>query len=369
MKRTQLLFVFMIITLSSSYSCSRPSSSNSNPGDGSGDIVVFTRVYEPKEKAFSLLIPQGWQVEGGILRVNPLSQGGAAQSIAAKLDFTVKKDSAGTVLIRWLPDMLYFDARYSPAGQMGMFPPGSNYNGMPVYPLMPASQFITQLAFPYAHPQAQDVKITGNKALTDLARSYQSRVNQFFPHLGFQYDAALSDVTYKEGATEYAEKIVALIENWGQLGAGMWGNKETFLIRAPQDEFKKWETVFSIIQNSVKVDPRWLAGEIRGQIQRGQIALDTQQEIQHIERDIVAHRQKTNAEIHNDMFLTLTDQEEYVNPYTNEIDTGSNQWKHRWVNESGDIIYTDNASYDPNHDVHLNRSDYKKTPVRQRFPR
>jgi hypothetical protein len=33
------------------------------------------------------------------------------------------------------------------------------------------------------------------------------------------------------------------------------------------------------------------------------------------------------------MFLTLTEQEEYVNPYTNEVEVGSNQWKYRWVNE------------------------------------
>ena len=42
------------------------------------------------------------------------------------------------------------------------------------------------------------------------------------------------------------------------------------------------------------------------------------------------------------MYLTLTEQEEYVNPYTNEVEVGTNQWQHRWINESGDVIYTDN---------------------------
>ncbi len=54
--------------------------------------VVFHRITEPKERAFSLLIPKGWQTEGGIFRVNPSAQGGPAQSIAAKVDFIVKKD-------------------------------------------------------------------------------------------------------------------------------------------------------------------------------------------------------------------------------------------------------------------------------------
>jgi hypothetical protein len=124
----------------------------------------------------------------------------------------------------------------------------------------------------------------------------------------------------------------------------------------------------SVVQTSVVLNPQWIAGEIKGQIQRGEIVLNTQREVQRIEQEIVEHRQKTNAEIHNDMFLTLTDQEEYVNPYTNEVEVGSNQWKHRWVNESGEVLYTDREDYDPNTDIDLNRSDYKRTPVRKRFP-
>ena len=58
----------------------------------------------------------------------------------------------------------------------------------------------------------------------------------------------------------------------------------------------------------------------------------------------------------NDMFLNLTNQEEYINPYTKEVETGSNQWRHRWINESGDVIYTNDGFYDPRTDVNLNRS-------------
>lgn len=96
-------------------------------GKATTEVISFSRVSEPRENAFSLLIPKGWQTEGGIFRVDPTAQGGPAQSIAAKLDFAVKKDEAGTVMIRWLPDVLFFDMRMSPAGQMGMFPPGSSY--------------------------------------------------------------------------------------------------------------------------------------------------------------------------------------------------------------------------------------------------
>ncbi len=330
------------------------------------ETMIFQRVQEPREKAFSLLIPKGWQVEGGIVRVNPMTQGGPAQSIAAKLDFSVKKDQAGTVMSRRLPDMLYFDARFTPAGQMGMFPPGSNYNGMTVYPMMSALEFISSIAFPYAHPQATDITITDQRNLAKLASRYQQAARGIAPMIDFSYDAAIMTITYTEGGTRYKEKAFCVIENWGRAGAGMWGNKDAFFVRAPADNYEQWEPVFAIVQDSVVLNPQWLAGEIRGQIERGEIAARTQAEIQRIERDIASHRQKTNAEINNDMFLTLTEQEEYVNPYTNEVEVGSNQWQHRWVNEGGDVIYTNDEDYDPRTDVNLNRTDYRLSRIRKR---
>ncbi len=98
---------------------------------------------------------------------------------------------------------------------------------------------------------------------------------------------------------------------------------------------------------------QWLTGEIKGQLTRANIMQEILKQIRDIDKAIVEHRQKTNAEIHNDMFLTLTGQEEYVNPFTNKIETGSNQWKHRWTYDDGDVIYTDLENYNPNNDVNL----------------
>ena len=332
--------------------------------------VVFQRVHEPKERAFTFLLPKGWQVEGGILRVNPLNAGGPGNAIAAKLDIAIRKDAAGTVMGRWLPDVIFFDMSNSPAGQMGMFPPGSNYNGMTVMPLMPAAQFLGQAAFPYAHPQAVDVQVTEQKPLPKLAQQFRQRVFQMFPEIAqsFSYDAGYLAVAYTEGGVRYEERMAGVVENWGALGAGMWGNRETFFLRTPAGEYAQWAPIFDVVQRSIKLNPQWMMGEIQGQIQRGEIARRTQEEIQRLDQEIVEHRQKTNAEISNDMYLNLTQQEEYVNPFNNEVEAGSNQWQHRWQNENGDIIYTDNEGYDPNTDVDLSISGFRKTPIRPRLP-
>jgi hypothetical protein len=331
--------------------------------------LVLTRVTEGNERAFTVLVPKGWITEGGIFRIDPMQGGGAGNALAAKVDFAVKSDAAGTETIRWLPDMLYFDSRYSPAGQMGLMPPGSNNNGMLVWPVIGAAEFISQFAIPYSHPQAQELNIIDTQNLTEVARKYHERRMAFAPQSTSTFNAALVTVTYIENGARYKEKIVAIVEDWGALGAGIWGNKETFYVRAPVDEFDEWQPVFSLIQSSVEIDEQWLIGEIQGQVKRGEIAVNTQAEINRIGQEIANHRGETNAEIHNDMFLTLTEQEEYVNPYTKEVETGSNQWDYRWVNQNGDVIYCNEQGYDPNNDINLNTSGFKRTPVRERGPK
>jgi len=281
---------------------------------------------------------------------------------------TGRHRAASIVSIRWLPDVLFFDARHSPAGQMGLLPPGSNYNGMTVYPVIPAHQFIADIAIPYAHPQASNLRILEKKNLTTVAQNFQRHARVVAPMIDFSYDAALVTYTYTENGIRYNEKMVCVIENWGRAGAGLWGNKETYYVRAPENELTAYEAVLGVIQNSVIINRQWLAKELQGQQKRGEIMINTQREMQRIGEEITEHRQKTNGEIHNDMFLTLTNQEEFANPFTNEIETGSNQWKYRWVNAGGEVIYTNDASYDPRTDIRLNRSDYRKTPVRERFP-
>src|SRR5271157_3879722 len=89
----------------------------------------FRRVAEPKENAFTILVPEGWQTAGGIIRVNPATGGGTGNATGAKADFAVQRDAQGTAMIRFLPDTRFVDVRGTPVGNVGVFRPGSNYNG------------------------------------------------------------------------------------------------------------------------------------------------------------------------------------------------------------------------------------------------
>jgi hypothetical protein len=335
---------------------------------GIPNVLRLHRVAEPRENAFTVLVPHGWLTEGGIVRTDPNASGGSGNAIAAKCDFSIKRDAAGTAMIRFLPDTNFIDMRNSPSGQMGLFPNGSNYNGMTVCPVMDAVSFLTRVAFPYAHPGIPAPRILEQKPLKGMIAEMKLLTGWLPVANQFSYDAALVTVGYSEKGVEYKETLIGGIQNMSAMGAGMWSNQRSFLARSPVAEADKLAPLVFIILNSVEINRAWLAGELKGQITRSGIAMDTQRYIADVDRQITEHRQRTNAEINNDAYLTLTGQEEYVNPFTNKVEQGSNEWKHRWTTPSGDVVYADDDYFDPNTDPNSTRGDWKLSPIRKRFP-
>ncbi len=133
------------------------------------ESLFLEKIHEPNEKAFTILKPKGWLVEGGIVRWDPNTSGGAANAIEAKIDFALKMNAEGTVSIHWLPDIYYADLTGSPVA--GMFPEGSMYNGMPVLHKMNASDFLRQALLPYVHKDAENLNVLVSKELPEVERT------------------------------------------------------------------------------------------------------------------------------------------------------------------------------------------------------
>lgn len=344
--------------------------------------MTFQRLNEPRENAFNLLVPAGWQLEGGIMRGDLMHQVVSAQTIAAKVDFAVKRDAQGSVMIRWCPEIVYCDMRYSPGGGMGFFQPGSNYMGMLVWPILSAQDFITQMLFPWAHPQASQGKVEAQESLPKWVEEYRQQVTAHGLAANLQYDAACVTMTYVEDGVRYREKAYTIIEAMFPLGVGNWSNKNAFYLRAPEDEFAAWERVLMFMRDSAQPNYQWQAREVvnqeflsqaflnaqQAEQWRAQRALQVQRQLQHAAEQMLEHKRRVNAEIRNDMYLMLTNQEEYMNPITNRVDFGSNQWRYRWVSPSGEEFYTNEEFHNPNDRSVLNRHDWEPTPVRPRYP-
>jgi hypothetical protein len=325
----------------------------------SGAALYLHRQWEPREKAFTFLLPAGWQAEGGVVRLNPAT--GPTNSVGAKIDFALKKDTAGTVMIHFLPNYTYKDPRQAPT-----FRVGSNYMGSMVYPVLDPQTFMAQFVFRKHRPQAQHVQILERKPLPDLVKRFQQNAP---PPGGISrtvYDAGSMTVVYDEGGVRYKEKMRAVIENIEGQGLGMWTNRDTVSVRAPAAEFDGVAPLFALLEGSLKGNPQWVGGERRGAATRSRNALETQRYLQHKREEILANKRRTNAGIRYSHWLEITGQEDYINPHTGEVEVGSNQWKNRWQSAHGDVVYSNDPNYDPNFDPKADHTDYKRSPVRQR---
>jgi len=327
---------------------------------GQSKGLYFKRIDEPREKAFSLLVPKGWVIEGGALRLLSDKIAGASNMVECKFDMAVRS-ADGKVILRWLPDMLCIDQAVAFGN-----PEGAIFNNTLVRKKRTPDKFITEVAIPYSHPNASGVKVMSGKSLPAVAELFLRAADPGLKAVtNVSYRAGMIEYSYYENGVRYQERMVAVIEDYGANGAGMWKNKSTILARAPYGELDQWEPVLGVICNSGIWRAGWVGPEINNQRKRSGQMLLQQQEIQALTKAINDNQSRTYSEINKDMYLTLTEQNEYKNPHTGTTERDTDHWKYRWVNNLGEIVYSDYQNYDPNHDIELNKSGFKLSTPRK----
>ena len=333
-------------------------------GDPSSGLA-FIRINEPKENAFSILVPRGWQAQGGIYRVNAATAGGPLNAIEAKCDLLFVSDPRGTVAFRILPDIVY--GHVGIGG--GFWQPGSNYQGATVRQLEDAPTHV-QSIFTAIHgdqvsPQVLKVaRLPGEVQSLERGLAY---TNQIFAqiglgHMAFQGDAAGAVFEYDENGIRFREVIVTGVVD--MRAALTWKNTRTLAFRAPADQFDAWRPVMDIMRSSVRFNLNWVIKEMQGQRERAEYVMKIYDEIRRIDQEIVSRTNVNREEIMNDNYLVLTGQEEYVNPHTNQVERDTDAYRYRWTTPGGDVYYTNNESEDPN--IFLHGGGYERTPIRKR---
>jgi hypothetical protein len=333
--------------------------------------VVFRRQWEPRQKAFSVLVPEGWRVEGGMFSVDPGQAGGTLNSIDTKCDFAVKRDAEGTVMARWAPTYNFADFSQSPefANAAALFPPGAGYNGARVCPMPDPESFLRDF-FGRAHPRASEVKVVEKLPLPELIEvcaAMAKGVNAQMAGLGkrpMAFSAGALVLEYAEGGVRYREAAATAICDFRN-AAAIWSNPFTFLMRAPAAEADSWKPVLDVVRQSLKINPEWFAAYQRASGGRGEAAAEVFRTLTRIDQEIFERRSKNRGEIQKENYLLLTGQEEYVNPFTKEVERDTSDFRYRWTTSSGDRLYSD-ADLDPNRDPDLGRIEWKRTPPKPR---
>jgi hypothetical protein len=241
---------------------------------------------------------------------------------------------------------------------------------MRVFALCTVEAFLTGY-FKMLHPQAVNARLVKSEPIPELVEIYrrlQKPVCDALVQMGlppWNYSAGGVLIEYTENGRPYQEAMVTAIVDC-RASAAMWNNNFTLSMRAPMSEAKAWKTTFDIIRQSLQFNPQWVAAVAKAAQERGQLVQDTMRYIAKIDREIAENRRKTNAAIRYEGYLLLSGQEDYVNPYTKEVEVDTSDYKYRWTTEGGGKLYTDDRTLDPNRDRTLNQTEWKLTPVRKR---
>ncbi len=336
---------------------------------GKRPTLLMQRTWEPNEKAFTFFVPKGWNFKGGIFNVNPQTQNGPGNSMAPKCDLIVRNDDRGTVMIRFAPAWNFADLTSSPTG-FSIFRPGQYYQGMLVKVIPTPKQFLTEM-FQTTRPQATQVTVIAEDPMREMVEAiYRSnqQINQQLQQMGLKpnrYEGLAMLVEYTEGGQRFREVLRAVITD-ARTGAFMWTNEHTIQFRAPAAEFETWKPALDVIHNSIELNPQWIAAVTRAMDQRAKMALDTQRYINKVASEIVENRRRTHAEIRYENYLFISGQDEYVNPFTKKVELDTSAYRHRWMNNHGDILYTDENTHNPNEYEKRPNYEWKQTPTRPR---
>jgi hypothetical protein len=322
-------------------------------------------VAEPKEQAFTMLVPRGWLVEGGTVRTNQRVAGGTGSSLEATCDITIKHDQQGTIMIRRLARVNHADGPLIPRTRG----PVKSYNGMAVAPMPTVTDYLLQL-FHQTRPRAVDVHVLCREPLPRLSkqvRQLSETLNQTRTAVGISppsYEAGFVIVEYSENNRRYKDLLYTLLID-ARASRALWANDMTTQMRSPSDEVPRWKPVLDIIANSVRFDPRWLSSELKEHGERSEIARKTLVDISHIDHDITAYRViHPHHKVKHDQYLNRTEPREYMNPFTGKVERDTGCWSRRWVNSGDEYVYTNDASYDPNSDPANPRHGYRLTKVK-----
>jgi len=324
--------------------------------------VVFRPFVEPRERAFTVLVPQGWQARGGLFHVDPTAMGGPANSIMPKCDLVVASPD-GAAYVHFLPSWSFADFSRNPQamGTAMLFPPGRLYAGMVVRPKPDVTTFLRQL-FAERHPGASGVVVRHVVPLPDVVREYL-RVTSPGPMASCEAGAVILD--YVEGGTKFTEAIWTVLVDT-RVAALSWGNDRTGAMRAPASRVAELRPVLDTVRLSVRLDEGWLARLAQAAGQRGATAADVMRRLQEIDAQMNAASAANRQAIQHENYLLLTQQDEYRNPFTGATEVGTSAYRRRWQTAAGALLLTDDEAYDPNQDQTMPRTTWRVAAPRPR---
>jgi hypothetical protein len=293
-------------------------------------IQIYNFYMDQSQGAFWLLVPQGWEIEGGI--VSQLFQ-------PSRINFTIAHPE-GWGGIRFIPG-----AKYLPPDYYFRQPGSVDQYGNIYMPFMEPANYLQQLVVPnlYASGSPSIIKV---QELPNVAASLQN----FHQLVGIAIpEARVVELSLEvsEGGIAYLDRLIAIVYIYGVMNDRVW-ETQIIQVRARKDKLAEVEPLLMTSLASFQLNPNWLAAAAKAERARTEVRMRYQKEIIEIQESMMKHRAAFNDEMSHSIGMELADQANFVDTKTGEIRTLTSSYNNTWTNGNGTFVQSNSSNFNPN---------------------
>jgi hypothetical protein len=310
------------------------------PGGGSpsGAGVAFVPFRDPSEGAFTLEVPQGWRVSGGLVRKASVD---VRSSVVASSPDNQVHLRLGDV------ELPTFSIPTPMLLQLG-FREGSPYSpgygvSMIVMRYLPGEQFARYWVASRVGSVCSGIQIVSAQPLPQTVQAMNaimarngSPVMAQRLHAG---DAAFRCQQNQAPAVGYL--FVATLLTAGNDGGGVWNVDQLQGYLSPPERSGQAQAILARMVGSVRLNPEWVRMQQSITASTSQIVADTGAHISKVISDSYWSRQASQAEISRKRSNQILGIEDVRDPATGRelrVESGSNYY---WIDPRGNIVGTD----------------------------
>lgn len=318
--------------------------------------------------AYTLLIPDGWKVSGGIkwdlnakCIIGTVSNHLKAESPDKKLSFEMFPIHTW----EWMNDPT--------ALQMAEYSRQTTGKGCMLHRPMNAGRFISQVFIPEMRAGAKIIKVVNTSGAAAAAREKnleEIRAMMKLYNADLETDAVLATIRYNSSTgikdewittsvTEYSYNMPSAT-NYGSYYKYYYSTADEIMsFSAPKGELKKNDKLFSAIMASFHLNPVWGKAisdmfvnisniQAKGAMDRSRIWSNAMNEIGETQYQSWQNSQDSQDRIAQNWSQYLRGVETYIDPNTNTSIELSSGYKQAWTDKNGDYILSDDPLFNPN---------------------
>jgi len=295
--------------------------------------IRYVSWQDPRENAFTMEIPQGWEVQGGTFRRASVDLVHVLQAVSPDGRIRIQFND-GSLPVFAVPNSTLAFAGFV---EGSWYSPGYGVN-MLVKRYLPGQYFLLEYLNQNYRPSLASFSIVSQKECPDVVSNF-NRIYRQFAYYGISFTLHGGEVAFRfeQQQKPYVGYGMALTQLVQTQGMGNWSVALLIIYTCPEGEEVTVREIAGHMFKSVKLNPQWVASQQQLTANVSQIVTQTNQEISRIIDESYWNRQtvldETSRRFSN-YILGVTD---VVDPETGEkwkIEAGHNYyWRKDYTNQ------------------------------------